>query len=313
MAQLIKEEQQGYQNIFPKTLIELVEDQETNLTLKELIASFNMFYVAYAGNKQETRRQVPMYIRKHGLWLTYIDDTNSVITEWYDGLSIRDANWIKDDKWRRADNKLVGDLSISSQGTWIINGKDTNVLATGPKGDEGITPLLRTEDLNKLEVSYNRGLTWEVISDYISAWFRWKDNKIQITRNNKTWEDLSGQFLDKLYIQAYVKTFEDLPEDALLGSPYMVGPTYTTEDKTDPTYRMWVKTSDGWVDNGSFNSIKAGIVSDFGDNEEVAASQALVNKSVQKVRDDIIVLSEEEYEQLETKDDSKYYYVYEED
>lgn len=132
---------------------------------------------------------------------------------------------------------LVGDISISSEGNWIINGVDTGSKAQGPSGTN---PILRNNQ-NKLEVSYDEGKTWSVISEYIAAWFRFTgtvgnnqaDNigKIQISRDNgSTWTDLSGEFTNNLHIKGYVNSIANLSSNAAQGDIYGVGPTYDLSD-----------------------------------------------------------------------------------
>lgn len=61
-------------------------------------------------------------------------------------------------------------LSVSSKGTWVINGVDTGIKAEGPKGDpgsdgkDGVSPLLRWKD-NRIEQSTDNGKTWSALSD----------------------------------------------------------------------------------------------------------------------------------------------------
>lgn len=61
-------------------------------------------------------------------------------------------------------------LSVSSEGTWVINGVDTGIKAEGPKGDpgsdgkDGVSPLLRWND-NRIEQSTDNGKTWSALSD----------------------------------------------------------------------------------------------------------------------------------------------------
>ena len=208
---------------------------------------------------------------------------------------------------------LVGDISISSEGNWVVNGVDTGVKATG---DRGITPVLRIYN-NKLQVSYNEGgsyvdindtpvytqfrvnnnhleqsvnlgQTWTVVSDPIAAWFKWvvtgnNLGKIQISRDNQqTWQDLSSEFVNNLYIKGYVATVSDLPSSATQGDIYGVGPTYDPSDTehTNPIYQLYVKDSTGWVNNGRFTSISAGVVQELGNSETSVISQAGVSDSL---------------------------------
>lgn len=411
--QLIKTTEQGKENVFPRTRIQDLFDDTSGQKLIDILRSFNMMFVPYLGNKSYTRNQISPELRRQGLWLTYVID-NTVYTEWYDEVAIDDTNWGNDSNWRQGSNALVGDLSISPNGTWVINGEDSGITIKGDKGDSPViriydnkiqvsydkgityedlnnTPIytkfrfnsqtntyqvsydlganwqdisdekvyhkfkynqatntyqestdfgktwsnisaekvytkfrfnrstntyqvstdlgqnwtdvssdkvyyqfryngetnthqvstdfgatwtnvsedkvfyqFRTND-NRLQVSTDLGTTWENCSEPIAAWFRWADTsgtgnvgKVQISRDNNTWEDLSPTMTNNLYIKGYVATVGDLPtSSAAIGDIYMVGPTYDESDTTQdyPHYRMWVKQSSRWVDNGEFTNV----------------------------------------------------------
>ena len=409
--QLIKTTGQGKENVFPRTRIQDLFDETSGQKLIDILKSFNMMFVPYLGNKSYTRNQISPELRRQGLWLTYVID-NTVYTEWYDEVAIDDTNWGSDSNWRQGSNALVGDLSISPNGTWVINGEDSGITIKGDKGDSPViriydnkiqvsydtgvtyedlnnTPVytkfrfnsqtntyqvsydlganwqdisdekvyhkfrynqvtntyqesinfgktwsnisaekvyyrfrfnkdtntyqesidfgktwsnisaekvyyqfrynaetnthqvstdlgqnwtdvssnkvyyqFRTND-NRLQVSTDLGTTWENCSEPIAAWFRWADTsgtgnvgKIQISRDNKTWSDLSPTITNNLYIKGYIAAVGNLPSNAAIGDIYMVGPTYDESDTTHgyPHYRMWIKQSSGWVDNGEYQS-----------------------------------------------------------
>ena len=323
IQQLIKKNSQEgrYEDIFPKTFIDAVEDRESGNNLTEILSGFNMYFLSYNGSREQTRLQVPMSIRKTGLWITYVLYDKTVVTEWYAGEAIDDNSWKNLSNWRVGSNMLVGDISISSDGYWVVNGV---VTTTKAQGEQGITPMLRVGSNNHLQVSYTNGSswvdastspvytqfrinnnkleqsvdlgqTWAVVSDYIASWFRFTgtsgssqvDNvgKIQISRDNGvTWSDLSGEFTNSLHIKGYVATVATLPSTAVQGDIYGVGPTYDPSDteQTNPIYQLYVKDSTGWVDNGRFTSIAAGVVQDFGNSETAVMSQNAVGKWIGK-------------------------------
>jgi hypothetical protein len=320
IQQLIKRENQtgNYEDIYPKTFLDAVVNRETGVSLDEILTGFNMYFLTYLGGSGVTRLQIPYELRRQGLFITYVLFYKTTVIEWYDSDDISDEAWQSDANWRKGSNMLVGDISISSEGNWIVNGVDTGVKATG---DRGITPVLRIYN-NKLQVSYNEGgsyvdindtpvytqfrvnnnhleqsvdlgQTWTVVSDYIAAWFKFTgttgdsqaDNvgKIQISRNNGvTWTDLSGVFTNSLHIKGYVATTSALPSSAVQGDIYGVGPTYDTSDteQTNPIYQLYVKDSTGWVNNGKFTSIAAGVVQDTGNSETAVMSQKSVTNSL---------------------------------
>lgn len=320
IQQLIKRENQtgNYEDIYPKTFLDAVVNRETGVSLDEILTGFNMYFLTYLGGSGVTRLQIPDELRRQGLFITYVLFDKTTVIEWYGSDDISDEAWQSDANWRKGSNMLVGDISISSEGNWIVNGVDTGVKATG---DRGITPVLRIYN-NKLQVSYNEGgsyvdindtpvytqfrvnnnhleqsvdlgQTWTVVSDYIAAWFKFTgttgdsqaDNvgKIQISRNNGvTWTDLSGVFTNSLHIKGYVATTSALPSSAVQGDIYGVGPTYDTSDteQTNPIYQLYVKDSTGWVNNGKFTSIAAGVVQDTGNSETAVMSQKSVTNSL---------------------------------
>lgn len=352
IQQLIKKNspEGRYEDIFPKTFIDAVLDKESGATLTDILAMFNMLFLSYNGSRSQTRLEVPISLRKTGIWITYVLYDKTVITEWYAGEAIDDNSWGDSSNWRVGSNMLVGDISISSDGYWVVNGVITTTKA---QGEQGITPMLRVGSNNHLQVSYTNGrswvdtstnpvytqfrvhdnkleqsvdlgatwivvsdelayqfrnsgnklqvskdlgVTWEDTSDYIAAWFRFTgttgssqaDNvgKIQISRDNGvTWSDLSGEFTNSLHIKGYVATTAALPSSAVQGDIYGVGPTYDPSDtgQTNPIYQLYVKDSTGWVNNGKFTSISAGVVQELGDSETKVMSQKAVSEKLSEL------------------------------
>ena len=221
IQQLIKKNSQEgrYEDIFPKTFIDAVEDRESGNNLTEILSGFNMYFLSYNGSRELTRLQVPMSIRKTGLWVTYVLYDKTVVTEWYAGEAIDDNSWGDSSNWRVGTNTLVGDISISSDGYWVINGV---VTATKAQGEQGITPMLRVGNNNHLQVSYTNGSSWidvstnpvytqfrvlnnklqqstdlgntyTYISEELAYKFRESGNKIQMSKDlGNTWEDVSS-------------------------------------------------------------------------------------------------------------------------
>lgn len=293
IQQLVKRVPQGVTNVSPITSIRAVKSAETGYTLDDILTGFNMLFLSYNVSAELTRLQVPLSFRREGLWVTYVTYDRTVVTEWYNSNDIDDDTWKSDANWRQGSNMLVGDISISSEGNWVINGVDTGSKAQGPSGTN---PILRNNQ-NKLEVSYDGGKTWSVISEYIAAWFRFTgtvgnnqaDNigKIQISRDNgSTWTDLSGEFTNNLHIKGYVNSIANLPSNAAQGDIYGVGPTYDPSDTehTNPIYQLYVKNNVGWVNNGRFTSISAGVVQETGNSENLVMSQKAVTNEIMKDR-----------------------------
>lgn len=334
IQQLIKKNSQEgrYEDIFPKTFIDAVEDRESGNNLTEILSGFNMYFLSYNGSREYTRLQVPLSLRKTGLWITYVLYDKTVVTEWYAGEAIDDDSWKSPDNWRGGTNMLVGDISISSDGYWVVNGVITTAKA---QGEQGITPMLRVGSNNYLQASYTNGSswadvstnpvytqfrinnnkleqsvdlgqTWTVVSDSIASWFRFTGTtgssqnvgKIQISRDNGvTWSDLSGEFTNSLYIKGYVATVGALPSSAVQGDIYGVGPTYDPSDteQNNPIYQLYVKDSTGWVNNGKFTSIAAGVVQTTGTSTTEVMSQDAVSKKFAQVETDLNVINDKLY------------------
>lgn len=266
---------------YPRTVIQAVHDGRTGASLEAILAQYNNIYVQYQGTAGRTRNIVPKEMRRKGIIISYVDMQGNAITEKCVNDAQRDNfHWGLDVNWVRVDElTLSGDISVSVKGTWVINGEDTGIAALGPKGDNGLTPWLKTID-NKLHFSYDNE-TWEVCSDYIAAYFRFQDNKFQISRNNKTWSDLSGEVTNSLSIKAYVTDKSQYPNPKQ-GDMIMVGPTYADDDTehTKPIYHLNIYNAGGWVDHGPFQSINAGVVQELGDSETEVMSQKAVSESL---------------------------------
>ena len=290
--QLVKKNPaEGYQNIFPKTWIDAIKDKESGVSLQEILQGFNMYFLSYNGSRALTRCKVPSVLRKEGLWITYVLYDHTVVTEWYNSDQIDDNSWSMDSNWRVASNNLVGDVSISADGYWVINGEKTEAKA---QGEQGVTPLLRVGANSKLQVSYNAGKAWKDISDYIIPRFRWNQGvgttagTIQISMDlGNTWTNLSNEITNNLRISRYIGINESLPTSGVAeGTIYMKGPYYDESDTshTNPIYRMWIYAWKGntlaWQDNGEFTSISARVVQERGNSTAEVMSQDAVTKEL---------------------------------
>ena len=216
--QLVKKGTNGkHENVMPRSWIEAIKDKNTGQTLVEILQGFNMYFLPYNGNTTSTRCLVPTMLRKKGLWITYVKYNGNVYTEWYAADEIDDKSWGSDSNWAVGDNKLVGEISVSVDGYWIINGKKTEAKA---QGEKGTSPLIKVGDNNRLQVSYDLGYsyldltnkpvytqfrnhnnkiqvstdlgtTWTDASEHIAAWFRQNNNKLEVSRDNQRWEIFS--------------------------------------------------------------------------------------------------------------------------
>lgn len=278
--QLVKKNPaEGYQNVFPKTFIDAIKDKESGIPLQEILQGFNMYFLSYNGSRALTRCKVPTALRKEGLWVTYVLYDHTVVTEWYNSDQIDDNSWSMDSNWRVASNFLVGDVSISADGYWVINGGKTKAKA---QGEQSITPLLRVGANNKLQVSYNAG---------------------------KAWEDISNSFTNNFKISRYIGINDELPTTGITeGTIYMKGPYYNENDtlNENPLYRMWVyawkNNTLAWQDNGEFTSISAGIVQERGNSTTEVMSQDAVTRELTELESKLLILQQMVMEKIQPKD-----------
>lgn len=120
-SQLIKKENGGgYSKVYPLAYIQGIIDSESGERLSDILIRFNHIYVPWAGSKEETRKSIPVLMRRHGLWISY-DLDGSLYTEWFKNNNI-DA--LLDIKWQDSDNwEMVPNLSyVNSLSQQIPNG-----------------------------------------------------------------------------------------------------------------------------------------------------------------------------------------------
>lgn len=294
--QLVKKGANGkHVNVMPKSWIEAIKDKNTGQTLVEILQGFNMYFLPYNGNTTSTRCLVPTMLRKKGLWITYVKYDGNVYTEWYAADEIDDKSWGDSSNWRVGNNTLVGDITISANGNWVINGTETEFKAVGEKGN---TPLIRVAN-NRLQVSYDLGDTYtDVTNNPVYTKFRWLATTGDTQANNvgriqastdegKTWTNMSNDFINNLHISRYIGISESLPTSGIAeGTIYAKGPTYADGDTShaNPIYRLWVYAWKGdtlaWQDNGEFTSIAAGVVQETGNSETEVMSQKAVSEKL---------------------------------
>lgn len=190
-----------------------------------------------------------------------------------------------------------GNVTVGENGNWFNNGEDTGIPAS-VKGENGKTPVFREKD-NTIQYSFDN-VNWITISDKVAAWFRWNATtgdtqannvgRIQISRDNVIWTNLSGDIINNLHISRYIGADESLPTSGIAeGTIYAKGPTYADEDTShnNPIYRLWVyawkDNTLAWQDNGEFTSIAAGVVQETGDSETEVMSQKAVTEKLSKL------------------------------
>ena len=297
--QLVKKGANGkHENVMPRSWIEAIKDKNTGQTLVEILQGFNMYFLPYNGNTTSTRCLVPTMLRKKGLWITYVKYDGNVYTEWYAADGIDDKSWGDSSNWRIGNNTLVGDITISANGNWVINGTETEFKAVGEKGN---TPLLRVAN-NRLQVSYDLGDTYrDVTNNPVYTKFRWLATTGDTQANNvgriqastdegKTWTNMSNDFTNNLHISRYIGVNESLPTSGIAeGTIYAKGPYYDEVDtlNNNPIYRLWVyawkDNTLAWQDNGEFTSIAAGVVQETGNSETEVMSQKAVSDKLSEL------------------------------
>ena len=240
--QLVKKGANGKQeNVMPRSWIEAIKDKNTGQTLVEILQGFNMYFLSYNGNTEETRKQVPMILRKEGLWITYVKYDHTVITEWYNSDKIDDNSWADSSNWREGNNTLVGDVTISSDGYWVIKGEKTDTKAQGEKGEK---PLLRINTNNGyIQYSYNDKYWYDLVSfslltpdiqigtiNTLAA-----GSKARVTKGGTNTKPVlnfdipmgvqgaKGDKGDGWQLKGFVDSIEQLPSSGAVGDLYLVG------------------------------------------------------------------------------------------
>lgn len=115
--QLIKKRSQGvgYQNIYPKTYIELVSDRMTNQLLSDILARFNFLYLVYDEDASNTRLQVEPQYRRKGLWIAYVRTDGTLITEYSISDNIDDETWSSDTNWQSSTTAQIDIKSLEPE------------------------------------------------------------------------------------------------------------------------------------------------------------------------------------------------------
>lgn len=89
----------GIRNIFPKSWTEAITDKKTREALDEILDRFNFIHLPYAGSAEATRLQLDIRYRRRALWVSYIDDSDSLVVEYYNNDTLNDSDWSNSDYW----------------------------------------------------------------------------------------------------------------------------------------------------------------------------------------------------------------------
>ena len=122
----------------------------------------NNVFLEWKGSAYKTRNSMPMAMRRKGIIITYETPDGEIHTEKnVNDYSIDDEHWGIDSSWVRVDElTLSGEIGISPEGTWVIDGIDSGINAVGPQGKPGatITPRINLEN-DTIEYSWDKE-TW---------------------------------------------------------------------------------------------------------------------------------------------------------
>lgn len=193
ISQLIKKDYNSpnkYRNIFPKTYIGNVVDENSNTTLTEILSGFNMLFLPYVGNNRETRTQVPSFLRRKGLIITYIDNTSLISTERYNQDSIDDISWGDDYNWEKLYNTADYEIANNSYGF--------NVTVFGNKGGTH-TIFTAIQDVPENLRVPGQSITF-VESDGLWNTYQFQSTDINDYINPTKWVKLEGKNTGNIFV-----------------------------------------------------------------------------------------------------------------
>ena len=117
-------------NIFPLTYIQAVYDARDGRRLDTILEQCNNLYVYWKGSREATRLQLPMYMRRRGIMITYRDGDDNIITE-----QCINADCIADDVFGKDENwELISYRDLTEEDLRNVNKYGFNVTVFGMKG-----------------------------------------------------------------------------------------------------------------------------------------------------------------------------------
>lgn len=98
--QLYEKTSEGMKEVSPLVAIEDIYARLSDTPLEALVALYNHVKCEWKGSVADTRRTVPLFLRRSGLFITYNNGTKYV-TEFFSAGTdqITTENWIKDSNW----------------------------------------------------------------------------------------------------------------------------------------------------------------------------------------------------------------------
>lgn len=97
-----------YEDMFPITTLSAVKDLSTGKTLDRILEDVNHIYLPFKYNsKALTRQQVPMNVRRKGLWITYTSCMDKITTEWYTSDDYSNSAWGNNENWEQLSQNII--------------------------------------------------------------------------------------------------------------------------------------------------------------------------------------------------------------
>lgn len=98
--QLYEKTSEGMKEVSPLVAIEDIYSRLSDTPLEALVSLYNHVKCEWKGSVAETRKTVPMFLRRSGLFITYNNGTK-YITEFFSAGTdqINTENWVKDSNW----------------------------------------------------------------------------------------------------------------------------------------------------------------------------------------------------------------------
>lgn len=97
----------AFKHFSPEVSLDSIIETSSDKTIKSIISSYNHVYVTWKGTVALTRAAVPLFIRRHGLYITY-DDGGGLITDCFTGEDSETNNeeFIKDIHWKKINDYI---------------------------------------------------------------------------------------------------------------------------------------------------------------------------------------------------------------
>lgn len=262
-------------NIYPLTYIQAVYDAKTNERLDTILYKCNNVYLPWKGSVEATRIQLPFWMRRKGIIISYKNNDDVVITEKlvYDDC-LADEFFSLDSSWIKITDALPigGNITIGPNGNWYQDGMDTGFKAQGPKGDNGLTPHLKLEN-SYVWYSYDNKQWYDLfpliditpgvkVGTVTTLAAGSKATVKNVSTDKNAIFDFGipmgntgakGPKGDGYQLKGWVDTASQLPTTGTIGDTYAVG-TATPYD-----LYIWKNSTSKWVNVGNITEVKASI------------------------------------------------------